>query len=332
MGNGTVEHIELGSGRGLRAQIANWGGYLTALCPDGSRDVVLAHADDSGRRGDDLHLGCLIGRQANRLRGGSFELDGRRYQLPCNAGSSHLHGGPAGFHQQYWDIVTREPERAHLRRRSPDGEAGYPGNLDVDAIISLPDAHSLRLEWTATTDAPTPVNLTWHPYFNLAGHASGPATDHRIQIDADAFLPMTDEFCPSGEIMPVDGTPFDLRETRVIGALLESRHPQMLLAGGFDHCFLIRGAGMRRAARLEAPDASLAMEVWSTQVGLQFYSGNTLTLPQGAKQHAPYRQRWGICLEPQGLPDAPNHAHFPSSILRPGERYQQIIEYRFEFG
>lgn len=332
MGSKAVEHIQLTTGRGLRARISNWGGYLTELCPDGERDVVLSHADDGARRGDGLHLGCIIGRHANRIRDGSFELDGWQHQLPCNAGNNHLHGGHAGFHQKFWEVVRRESEQAHLRLRSPDGEEGYPGTLDVDAIISLPDAHSLRLEVTAVTDAATPVNLTWHPYFNLLGHASGSTADHRIAIDADEFLPMTSEFCPSGDVMAVDGTPFDLREPKTIGPLLESRHPQMVVGEGFDHCFLIRGDGLRRAARLEAPDASLAMEVWSTQPGLQFYSGNTLMLPRGAKQDARYRRLSGICLEPQGLPDAPNHDHFPSSILRPGERYQQIIEYRFEVG
>ncbi len=320
-----AKHIELGTGHGLRARISNWGVYLTELWPDNQRDVVLSHADDGGRRGDSLHLGCIIGRHANRIRDGFFELDGWQHQLTRNADNNHLHGGHAGFHQQHWQVMTQVPEQVHLRLRSPDGQEGYPGNLDVDAIISLPNTHCLRLELTAVTDAPTPVNLTWHPYFNLAGHASGSAGDHRIQIDADQFLPMTSEFCPSGEIMAVDGTPFDLREPQTIAPLLQARHPQLLVGEGFDHCFLIRGTGLRRAARLEAPDASLAMEVWSTQVGLQFYTGNTLMLPQGAKGGAHYRRLSGICLEPQGLPDAPNHGHFTSTILRPGERYHQII-------
>lgn len=332
MGNRAVEHIELGQGRGLRARISNWGLYLTELWPNGQRDVVLSHADDGGRRGDGLHLGCIIGRHANRIRDGSFELDGWQHQLPCNAGNNHLHGGHAGFHQQFWDVVTRQTDAAHLRLRSPNGQEGYPGNLDVDAKLSLPTDHCLRLELLAVTDAPTPVNLTWHPYFNLMGHASGKVGQHRIQIDADHFLPMTSEFCPSGQILPVDNTPFDLRRTQTIAPLLQSRHPQLLVGEGFDHCFLIRGAGLRRAARLQAPDGSLAMEVWSTQPGLHFYTANTLMLPRGGKDGARYRRLSGVCLEPQGLPDAPNHDHFPSTILRPGQRYQQIIEYRFEVG
>lgn len=332
MGNKSVEHIELGAGRELRARISNWGGYLTELRPDGKRDVVLSHADDGARRDDRLHLGCLIGRHANRIHKGTFELDGSQHQLSRNAGNHHLHGGHAGFHQQYWEVVTREPEQVHLRLQSPNGQEGYPGNLEVVAVISRPTVRSLRLELSAVTDAPTPVNLTWHPYFNLAGHASGSIADHQIQIDADHFLPMTSELCPSGAIMAVDATPFDLRQPQTIRPLLESRHPQLLAGNGFDHCFLIRGEGLRRAARLQAPDASLTMEIWSTQVGLQFYSGNTLELPRGTKQAAYYRRRSGLCLEPQGLPDAPNHNHFPSTILRPGERYHQIIEYRFEIG
>lgn len=330
MQRNSIEQIRIGSADGLTATISNWGGYLIELCPDGKRDVVLAHAEDGARRGDGLHLGCIIGRHANRIRDGSFELDGWQHQLPCNAGNNHLHGGHAGFHQQIWRVTERESDRIQLTLRSPTGQEGYPGTLDVDARITLPAPHHLRLEFLAVTDAPTPVSLTWHPYFNLLGHAAGSAGGHRIQIDADHYLPMTSEFCPSGEIAPVDGTPFDLREPVVIDQALALRHPQLILGEGFDHCFVLRGEGLRRAARLETPTGDLAMEVWTTQPGLQFYTGNTLMLPRGAKGGVRYRRLSGVCLEPQGLPDAPNQPHFPSTTLRPGERYHQIIEYRFE--
>lgn len=330
MSREAIEQVRLEYPEGIVASVSNWGGYLLELRPFGDRDVVLAHADDGGRRGDGLHLGCLIGRHANRIRDGAFEIDGWQHQLPCNAGNNHLHGGHAGFHQRSWRIIDRGSRALELGLRSPSGDEGYPGNLDVVARITLPAAQTLRLEFEAVTDAPTPVSLTWHPYFNLDGHASGSAGGHRIRIDADHYLPMTGEFCPSGEIALVDGTPFDLRRPVVIDEALQARHPQLVLAEGFDHCFVLRGEGLRRAARLEAPSDGLAMEVWTTQPGLQFYTANTLMLPRGGKDGARYHRLSGICLEPQGLPDAPNHPNFPSSILRPGQRYQQIIEYRFE--
>ncbi len=330
MPSAAIQQVRLEYPNGIIATVSNWGGYLLELRPNGSRDVVLAHADDSGRRGDSLHLGCFIGRHANRISNGRFEIDGRQHQLPCNAGNNHLHGGDSGFHQRVWRISERSSRELRLELRSPAGDEGYPGTLDVSARITLPDASTLRLEFEAVTDAPTPMSLTWHPYFNLEGHASGSAGGHRICIDADHYLPMTGEFCPSGEIAPVEATPFDLRRPVVIDEALQARHPQLVLADGFDHCFVLRGDGMRRAARLEAPSGRLAMEVWTTQPGLQFYTANTLVLPQGGKDGARYRRLSGVCLEPQGLPDAPNHPAFPSSILRPGQRYRQIIEYRFE--
>lgn len=327
-----IEHITLsaGSRHGLQARLSSWGLYLIELRPHGDRDVVLAHADDGARRGDGMHLGCIIGRHANRIRDGSFELDGWQHQLPCNAGNNHLHGGHAGFHQQHWEVLGQDGRQAHFRLHSPSGQEGYPGNLQVEAVCTVAEEHCLRLELEAETDAPTPVNLTWHPYFNLDGHAHGSTASHRIEIDADHFLPMTSEFCPSGQILAVDDTPFDLRQPRVLGEQLALHHPQLTLGEGFDHCFLIRGQGLRRAARLEAGEGGLAMEVWSTQAGLQFYSGNTLMVPRGGKEGARYKRLSGLCLEPQGLPDAPNQPHFPSTILRPGQRYRQVIEYRFE--
>ena len=357
----------------LRARISPWGLYLTHLWPDGQRDVVLGHADPDARRADRQHLGCVVGRHANRIRNSAFALDGWRHELGRNAGDHHLHGGHGGFGQQPWRLTEQAADRARFVLLSPHGQEGYPGNLQVTATLSLPAAQVLRLQLDAVTDAPTPVNLTWHPYFNLDGHKSGTAGSQRILIEADHYLPMAEDFCPTGEILAVDGTPFDLRgrdesgaepavdpATRVaaddlserptdadasgesgetatplprnagrIEDQLSSHHPQLRLAGGFDHCFVVSGTGLRRAARLESADGQLAMEVWSTQPGIQFYTGNSLALDHG-KDGARYQARSGVCLESQGFPDAPNHAHFPSTILRPGEVYHQVIEYRFE--
>ena len=329
--------IELRGGN-LRAQITPFGGYLTRLELADGRDVVLAHESAAARSFDDQHLGCVVGRCANRIRGGMFELDGWHLQLPCNSHDSHLHGGLTGFGSQVWEVVERDAATLLLRLRSPDGHENYPGNLVAEARFSISGSASssasgdatLRLELDAVTDKATLCNLTWHPYFQLDGHGAGPIDEHRIMIEADSWLPMGNDHCPTGEVADVADTPFDLRTAHAMRRGLESKHAQIRLAEGFDHCFLIRGEGLRRAARVNSPDGQVAMEVWSTQPGLQFYTGNGLSLQRGGKDGASYRRREGFCLEAQGLPDAPNHRHFPSTILRPGERYRQIIEYRFE--
>lgn len=321
--------IEL-CGPKLRASITPFGGYLTRLELADGRDVVLAHADAAVRSFDDQHLGCLVGRCANRIRAGMFELDGWHIQLPCNGIDSHLHGGLTGFGAQVWEVLEQDADRLRMQLSSPDGHENYPGKLVADARFSITGDATLRLELEAVTDKATLCNLTWHPYFHLDGHAAGPVGDHRITIDADAWLPMGNDHCPTGEIADVTDTPFDLRTATRMRSGLEAAHAQIRLAEGFDHCFLIRGEGLRRAARVESPDGRVAMEVWSTQPGLQFYTGNGLTLQKGGKDGARYRRQEGFCLEAQGLPDAPNHRHFPSAILRPGETYRQIIEYRFE--
>lgn len=323
------EGIELRSS-GLRARITPFGGYLTHLELADGRDVVLAHDHAAARSFDDQHLGCLIGRCANRIRSGMFELDGWHIQLPCNGSDSHLHGGLTGFGSQRWGVLARDAKTLRLQLRSPDGHENYPGNLVADARISIEGDTTLRLELEARTDRPTLCNLTWHPYFNLGGHAARQIGAHRILVEADGWLPMGNDLCPTGEIADVTGTPFDLRTLTPMRDGLASAHGQIRLAEGFDHCLLIRGEGLRRAARVEAPDGQVAMEVWSTQPGLQFYTGNGLTLPKGGKEGVRYRRHDGFCLEAQGLPDAPNHANFPTTMLRPGETYRQIIEYRFE--
>ncbi|HSG88479.1 MAG TPA: aldose epimerase family protein [Pseudomonadales bacterium] len=321
--------IEL-SGPALRASITPYGGYLTRLRVANGRDVVLGHSEGEGRVLDNLHLGCLIGRHANRIRAGMFELDGWHHQVPCNGTDSHLHGGLTGFGAQVWQVVDQGARSLSLHLHSPAGHENYTGNMEVTARFSIEAPATLRLELTATTDAPTLCNLTWHPYFNLAGHAGGHVGAHRISIDADQYLPLAADHCPTGEIADVTGTPFDLREPKRMNIGMVARDPQIRAAEGYDHCFLIRGEGLRRAARVVAPDERVAMEVWSTQRGLQFYTGNSLDVPKWGKQEEHYRRHEGFCLEAQGLPDASNHKAFPSNELRPGETYQQIIEYRFE--
>ena len=317
------------SGSALRASVTPWGGYLTRLRVANGRDLVLAHGHPEGRELDDAHLGCIVGRNAGRIGGGRFELDGWPHQLPCNARDAHLHGGLTGFGARIWEVLEAGSRHLVLGLDSPDGHENYPGQLEVRARISIEGESTLRIVFDARTSRPTLCNLTWHPYFNLAGHAGGHIGAHRIRIEADHWVPLRNDFCPTGEILPVDDTPFDLRTPRRMNTGMVAGHAQTRLVEGFDHYFPIAGAGLRRMAFVEAPDARVTMEVWSTQAGVQFYTGNSLHLPRHGKHDERYGRHDGFCLEPQGWPDASNHRAFPGNELRPGEHYQRTIEYRF---
>jgi len=321
--------IELSSSA-LRASITPWGGYLTRLRVANGRDVVLAHRDEAGRKFDEQHLGCLVGRSAGRIRGGMFELDGWHHQLPCNGTDAHLHGGLTGFGACEWTPVNQTASMLELELVSPAGHENHPGTLEVRARFSIVEETRLRLELTAVTDRATLCNLTWHPYFNLAGHQAGHVGTHHVSIEADHYLPLARDHCPTGDVLEVADTPFDLRSPVRMQTGMVSGHPQIVLAEGYDHFFPIRGEGLRRAARVVAPDGRVAMELHTDQPGVQFYTGNSLHLPEGAKAERGYRRHDGFCLEAQGYPDAPNHRAFPDSDLRPRTTYRRVIEYRFE--
>ena len=318
------------SSNALRASITPYGGYLTRLRVAGGGDIVLAHGDQEGRITDDCHLGALVGRHAGRIRAGSFELDGWRHQLVCNATGAHLHGGRVGFGARTWDVLEVGARHLVLGLHSQDGDESYPGRLSVKARFEIVGEDALRLTLDATTTRPTLCNLTWHPYFNLAGHAGGHVGRHHVTIDADHYLPLGSDMCPTGEIAIVDHTPFDLRSSSRLGTGMVAEHPQIRLVEGYDHYFPINGEGLRRAVRLEAPDDRIAMEVWTTQAGVQFYTANTLHLRRYGKQDKTYSRYDAVCVEPQGYPDASNHPAFPDNELRPGEPYHHVTEYRFE--
>lgn len=321
--------IDISSGA-LRASITPYGGYLTRLRVAGGGDIVLAHGDEEGRVTDDCHLGALVGRHAGRIRAGSFELDGWHHQLVCNATDAHLHGGIRGFGNREWDVRDVGAHHLVLGLLSEDGDENYPGRLDVEARFEVVEERTLRLTFDATTTRPTLCNLTWHPYFNLAGHAGGHVGRHRVTVDADHYLPLATDMCPTGEIASVDGTPFDLRTPSRLGTGMVAEHPQIRMVEGYDHYLIVGGEGLRRAVRLEAPDDRIAMEVWTTQPGVQFYTANSLHLRRHGKQDEQYSRYDALCIEPQGYPDASNHPTFPNNELRPGEHYHQMIEYRFE--
>ena len=321
-----VEAITLANGRGHEATILTLGATLQALrVPDarGSRiDIVLGHDEPAAYLSHRHYFGCTVGRHANRIARGRFVLDDAPWQLECNDGLHHLHGGgDAAFHRQLWQVLEASSGLVLLGLRSEAGDGGYPGRVDVRARYSMTDAGELWIEYGAVTDAPTVVNLTNHSYFNLAGR--GTAMDHRLILHASNFAAVDDTLIPTGELPPVDGTPFDFRTGARIGARIRDAHAQLRMARGYDHHFVVDGeAGMLRpAARLEDARSGLALDLSITAPGLQFYSGNFLDGSTHGKGGVACRQGDGLCLEPQGFPDAPNQPSFPSTVLRPGENY-----------
>jgi len=336
-GREVVEHT-LDNGRGLVLKAINLGGIVTALCcPDRdgrSANVVLGFDDLADYVERNPNFGTLVGRYANRIREGRFELDGDAYALNRNDGAHALHGGPTGFGKRWWSI---EPVPATgdgtvalvLTLSSEDGEEGYPGRLDAEVTYTLTPADEWRIDYRATTSRPTVVNLTHHAYWNLAG--AGSALDHELTLNASRFLPVDAGLIPTGTA-DVDGTPFDFREPTPIGARIRSGDPQLMRARGYDHCFVLdrpRPNGLVAAARLREPGCGRVLEIETTQPGVQFYSGNFLDGRLRGAGGKAYRQGDGVCLETQHFPDSPNHPEFPSTVLRPGETFQSTTVHRF---
>jgi aldose 1-epimerase len=333
-----VDIYTLNSKGGAEARITNYGGILVSLkVPDrGGRlaDVVLGFESLEGyHRTGSSYLGALIGRYGNRIAKGRFTLNGVEYKLATNNGPNHLHGGVRGFDKVVWTarpLKARNGSALELTYVSADGEEGYPGTLSVRVVYTLTDANELKIDYSATTDRDTVVNLTNHSYFNLAGEGSGDILGHLLTIYADRFLPTDATSIPTGELRPVRGTPFDFTKPTSIGARVEADDEQLKWAKGYDHTFVIRGrAGtLRRAARVEEPKTGRVMEVWTTEPGVQFYTGNYLDGAAG-KSGKPYGVRTGFCLETQHYPDSPNKPDFPSTVLRKGGGYRTTTVYKF---
>lgn len=323
-----VERVQL-RGEGLAVSVLTYGAVIQEMMvdtPGGARCVVLGFDRLEDYIAHSPYMGCIAGRFANRIRDGRFTLDGREYQLSLNEnGRTHLHGGNRGFGQRVWALDDVSQDSVRLSLVSPDGEEGYPGTVQVACTYRLSGPMQLSIELTAATDAPTIINLAAHSYFNLAG--DGDIRGHRLAISAPQYLPVDDDLIPTGEFRPVAGSEFDFRNLR----LIERGDP----AVRYDHNFVVAREAAdapRRAARLEAPDGSLALEVWSTEPGLQFYDGSKIAVPVpglGGRRYGPFS---GLCLEPQRFPDSPNHPDFTDAVLRPGEIYRQVTEYRFSFG
>lgn len=297
-------------------------------------DVVLGYGDLAGYLGDTGYLGAVVGRYANRIAGGAFSLGGQRYTLARNNGPNALHGGPEGFHRKTWAarvVSGPDGDTLELSCVSPDGEEGYPGTLTATVVYSLTADGGLRLDYSATTDAPTVVNLTNHAYFNLAGEGSGDVLGHEMQLEADAFTPVNDTLIPTGELRPVEGTPFDFRTPVAIGARIDDPYPQLQAGGGYDHNFVVRGTPgeLRLAARVYELGSGRVLEVLATNPGVQVYTGNFLDGSIAGKSGRAYEKRGGFCLETQHFPDSPNQPTFPPVVLEPGDRYEQTTVFRF---
>lgn len=335
-----VEAVELRNQNGMCARFITLGACLQALHVPDTRgkiaDVVLGYPAPQTFLDNPQYLGVTVGRHANRIAGARFSLDDVVYTLQANHGNHHLHGGDAGFDRQIWciDSISSSPKPSvTMSYFSVEGEAGYPGNLCVKAIFTLGRNNQLRVRYEATTDKPTLVNLTNHSYFNLTGENSGvDILDHELQVHAAAYTPVDSELIPTGELRRVAGTTFDFRSSAALRErLIDPADTQLLLAQGLDHNFVIDGkAGqLRPAARLIDPVGGRVLWVATTAPGLQVYSGHGLDgLTPGKTGHA-YSPRAGLCLEPQGFPDSPNQAGFPSARLNPGQRYVSETVYGF---
>jgi aldose 1-epimerase len=339
-GGEAVEIYTLRNRRGAEARVMTYGATLVSLkVPDraGRFEDVLLGFDDLGTYETDTHyMGQVIGRYANRIARGRFTLNGVEYKLAVNNGENHLHGGLRGFDKVVWKarpLNAKAGSAVEMTYVSKDGEEGYPGTLTVKVVYTLTEADELRIDYSATTDKDTVVNLTNHAYFNLAGQGAGDILGHLLMINADRFTPTDSGSIPTGELRAVRGTPFDFKRATAIGARIGQDDGQLKFGNGYDHNFVVNGrAGvLRLAARASEPKTGRVMEVWTTEPGVQLYTGNFL-FPDGpgaGKGGKTYARRHGFCLETQHYPDSPNRPEFPSTVLRRGGRFRSTTVYKF---
>lgn len=328
-----VDLYTLTNASGVVAKIANYGTIITELhVPDrqgNPADVVLGFDNLGQYLKGHPYFGCTVGRVANRIAQGRFTLDGKVYQLAVNNGPNHLHGGIKGFDKAVWEAQPRGQTAIEFRYTSADGEESYPGKLDVTVVMTLTEANELRIDYTAATDKPTPVNLTNHSYFNLYGE--GDVLDHELTLAADHYTPSDADLIPTGELKSVKGTPLDFTSPAPIGSKIAKLTNQ---ESGYDHNYVINGAGkgLVLAARVREPRTGRVMEVHTTQPGVQLYTANYLDGSLTGKRGLVYRRQAAFCLETQHFPDSVNKPNFPSTILRPGETYRQTTVYKFTAG
>ncbi|MGH2636325.1 MAG: aldose epimerase family protein [Actinomycetota bacterium] len=334
-----VDLHRLTNTNGVEVEILTYGGILRSIrVPDrggAMANVALGFADLDGYLVGSPYFGCITGRYANRIANGRFALDDAEHQLTTNEPPHHLHGGNAGFDKHVWtakEIDAGGGGALRLSHSSPDGDEGYPGTLDVEVTYTLNADDSIRIDYRAVVaDAPTIVNLTNHTYFNLAGEGEGDVYGHELTIAAGRYTPVDATQIPTGAIDPVAGTPMDFRRPRAIGERVEDPFPQLAIGGGYDHTWVLDrvGPGLVGAARVEDPATGRTLEVLTTEPGIQLYAGNLLDGTLTGESGRPYHRGAGLALETQHFPDSPNHAEFPTTVLRPGERFASTTIYRF---
>jgi len=324
---------------GVEADVITFGATLVSLkTPDRSgnmADVVLGYKDLDGYVNDKAYLGATVGRYANRVANGKFTLDGKTYELPKNDGPNTLHGGLKGFNKRLWaahEVSSPNGQAVRFSYVSKDGEEGFPGNLKVDVTYSLSNDNALRIEYAATTDKTTVVNLTNHAYFNLAGEGSGDILGHELTLHANRFTPVSSTLIPTGESRAVKGTPFDFTTVHSIGERIDQDDEQLKFGKGYDHNWVLnggKGAAPALAAEAHDPKSGRVLQVATTEPGIQLYTGNFLDGTIQGKSGAAYNRRNAFCLETQHFPDSPNHPDFPSTVLKPGQRFHSVTIYKF---
>ena len=334
----SVHHFALSNGNGMEVGIISYGGIITSMrVPDREGnigEVTLGFEGLLGYERAHPYFGALIGRYGNRIAKGSFTLENTTYTLAQNNGPNHLHGGLKGFDKVIWDaesFQSGEEVGVKLAYQSSDMEEGYPGNLTVQVTYTLKPDNSLQIDYYATTDAPTVLNLTNHAYFNLKDAGASPILDHELTLKAENFTPVDETLIPTGELQPVEGTAFDFRSPAKIGSRIDAEEEQITFGGGYDHNFVFdrEGSEMEVLARVYEPTSGRLMEVETTQPGVQFYTGNFLDGSLTGREGIVFQKRSGFCLETQHFPDSPNQSNFPSTRLNPGESYQHSTVYRF---
>jgi aldose 1-epimerase len=341
---GTVDGQEvylyhLSNKNGMKVDITNYGGIVVRLIvPDKNgkfNDVVLGYDDLAGYLKETPYFGAIIGRYGNRIAKGKFKLDGRTYTLAVNNPGDHpvnaLHGGLKGFDKVVWEVLGSSSNTLKLHYVSKDGEEGYPGRLDAEVTYALTDQNELKIDYRATTDKPTPINLTNHSYWNLAGQGNGNILGHEMMLNADRYTPVDETLIPTGKLPSVEGTPFDFRKATPIGERIDADDEQIKFGGGYDHNYVLNRSvkSISLAARVHEPGSGRVMEVLTTEPGVQFYTGNFLDGSITGKKGKVYEKRNGFCLETQHFPDSPNHPNFPSTILKPGQVYKTTTIYKF---
>jgi aldose 1-epimerase len=334
-----VNLYTLTNANGVEVDAMNYGGIIVSIrVPDRKgqfADIVLGHETLDGYIPNPPYIGAVVGRYANRIANGSFTLDGKTYTLPKNDGSNTLHGGiDKTFNKVVWEgEALKGKSGVAFTYLSKDGDDGFPGNLKVKVTYTLNDQNELIIDYEATTDKATPINLSQHSYFNLSGEGNGDILNHEVMLNADRFTPVDKNLIPTGELRPVKGTPLDFTTSTRVGARIDDTYDQMVLAHGYDHNWVINrksnDGGLVLAARVYEPTSGRVMEVSTNQPGVQFYTGNFLDGTVTGKHGHVYKRRYGLCLETQHFPDSPNHPDFPSTILKPGETFKSETVFKF---